>query len=118
MNNYCFIQKSVIPLPYKIETQIVNVNFYTMETIITMLVGKIEDQKLWVEDMKLAVEEYAQNTLDCMIPSTQETFDRMLDTLYETRAALKNMRKSLEYALVANGIQLTPDQRQTPELYA
>ena len=23
MNNYCFIQKSVIPLPYKIETQIV-----------------------------------------------------------------------------------------------
>lgn len=89
-----------------------------METIIAMLVGQIEDQKLWVEDMTIAVEKYAQETLDCMIPSTQEKFDRMLDTLYETRAALKNMRKSLEYALEANGVQLTPDQRQTPELYA
>lgn len=89
-----------------------------METIIAMLVGQIEGQKLWVEDMKIAVDQYAKETLDCMIPSTQETFDKMLDMLYDTRAALKNMRKSLEYALEANGVQLTPDQRQTPELYA
>lgn len=37
MNNYCFIQKSVIPLPYKIETQIVMRHFYKSNKINTTL---------------------------------------------------------------------------------
>jgi phage gp29-like protein len=88
-----------------------------METIISMLAGQIEDQKLWVEDMKLAIDKYYEETLDPMIQSTVDTFDRMTSTYSEARENLKNMRRSLEYAIYAAGRDLDPDQRQTPELY-
>ena len=83
-----------------------------------MLVGQIEDQKLWVEDMKIAADQYYAETLDPMIPSTIDTFDKMTDTYSEAREVLKQMRRSLEYAIYADGRDLNPDQRQTPELYA
>lgn len=49
LNGYCFIQKSVIPLPYKIETQVVNINFYTMKT--TKTFQTIEQTCYFIETM-------------------------------------------------------------------
>lgn len=89
-----------------------------METMITMLAAKIKDQKAKVMDLEIAVNTYAEETLDCMIPSTQDTFDQMLDEFTKARESLKNMRRSLEYMMYANGMDLNPDQRYTPELYA
>lgn len=88
-----------------------------METIISMLAGQIEDQKIWVEDMKLAVDKYFDETLDPMIPSTVDTFDSMTTAYSKACEALRHMRRSLEYAIYAAGRDLDPDQRQTPELY-
>ena len=82
-----------------------------------MLVDHIEDQKLWVEDIKLAVDKYYEETLDPMIPSTINTFDRMTSIYSDAREKLKNMRRSLEYAIYADDRDLDPDQRETPELY-
>ena len=89
----------------------------TMEAIIANLAGQIEDQKLWVEDMKLAIDKYYEEPLDPMIPSTIDTFDTMTSIYSEACENLKHMRRSLEYAMYAAGRDLDPDQRQTPELY-
>lgn len=81
-----------------------------------MLAGQIEDQKIWVGDISKSVYAYAC-TVDPMIPKTIDTFENMRNVYSDALDRLKLMRKSLVYALEANGVQLTPDQRQTPELY-
>lgn len=89
-----------------------------MKTMITMLAVKIKDQKAKVMDLEIAVNTYYNETFDPMIPSTQDKFDQMYDEFSEARESLKNMRRSLEYMMYADGRDLNPDQRYTPELYA
>ena len=86
-----------------------------METMIKEFAQKIKEQNNLVKGLYEIVK---QNESKMNDPEFEDVIDVLVTTAENERTKLRNMRKSLEYMIYADGRDLTPDQRQTPELYA
>jgi hypothetical protein len=85
-----------------------------METMIKEFAQKIKEQDNLVKGLYEIVK---QNESKMDDPTFEDVIDVLVTTAERERTKLRNMRKSLEYMVYAAGMDLTPDQRQTPELY-
>ena len=85
-----------------------------MEVIIKDFAQKIKEQNNLVNGLYEIVK---QNESKMDDPSFEDVIDVLVTTAERERTKLRNMRRSLEYMVYADGRDLDPDQRQTPELY-
>ena len=81
-----------------------------------MLAGQIEDQKLWVAELESALDKMAED-LNFNNQTELDRFEHHRTIWVEAKAVLEDYRKGLWCIMHAEGWDLGPSDRRTPELF-